>query len=40
LFTGLFVGAMKLTAPAESPAEKTGGVREPETETEPEEAKA
>ena len=40
LFTGLFVGAMKLTAPAESPAEKTAGVREPETETEPEEAKA
>jgi hypothetical protein len=40
LFTGLFVGAMKLTATAESPAEKTAGVREPETETEPEEAKA
>ena len=40
LFTGLFVGAMKLTAPAESPAEKTAGVREPETETEPEEAGA
>ncbi len=40
LFTGLFVGAMKLTAPAESPAEKTAGVREPEnkTEAEPEEA--
>lgn len=40
LFTGLFVGAMKLTAPAESPAEKTAGVREPETEAEPEEAEA
>ena len=42
LFTGLFVGAMKLTAPAESPAEKTAGVREPEnkTEAEPEEAGA
>jgi hypothetical protein len=36
LFTGLFVGAMN--RPAESPAEKTAGVREPETETEPEEA--
>ena len=36
LFTGLFVGAMKATA--ESPAEKTAGVREPETEAEPEEA--
>jgi len=30
LFTGLFVGAMKLTAEAESPQEKEGGVREPE----------
>ena len=40
LFTGLFVAAMKLTAPAESPAEKTAGVREPENEPEPEEAKA
>jgi hypothetical protein len=40
LFTALFAGAAKLTAPAESPAEKTAGVREPETETEPEEAKA
>ena len=42
LFTGLFVGAMKLTAPAESPAEKEAGVREPENENqeaEPEEAK-
>jgi hypothetical protein len=44
LFTGLFVGAMKLTADAESPQEKTAGVREPEAEAEarpePEEAKA
>jgi hypothetical protein len=42
LFTGLFVAAMKLTAPAESPAEKTAGVREkePETQETPEEAKA
>ena len=38
LFTGLFVGAMKLTVTAESPVEKTAGVREPETEAEPEEA--
>jgi len=42
LFTALFVAAMKLTAPAESPAEKEAGVRpEPaEAEKEPEEAKA
>jgi len=42
LFTGLFVGAMKLTADAESPEEKEAGQREPETEPEsgPEEAKA
>lgn len=42
LFTGLFVGAMKLTASAESPAEKEAGVRaeEPEGEETPEEAKA
>ena len=40
LFTALFAGAAKLTASAESPAEKTAGVREPERETEPEEAKA
>jgi hypothetical protein len=44
LFTGLFVGAMKLTADAESPQEKEGGVREPETkpeaEAEPEPEKA
>ena len=42
LFTGLFVGAMKLTA--ESPQEKEAGVRDPEPEaegeTKPEEAKA
>jgi hypothetical protein len=42
LFTGLFVGAMKLTATAESPAEKTAGVKAGESESEetPEEAKA
>ncbi len=41
LFTALFAAAMKLTAPAESPAEKEAGARpEPETEEEPEEAKA
>ena len=45
LFTGLFVGAMKLTADAESPQEKEAGVREPEAApeaqpaAEPEEAK-
>jgi hypothetical protein len=39
LFTALFAGAAKLTAPAESPVEKTAGVREPETEAEPEEAR-
>jgi hypothetical protein len=42
LFTALFVAAAKLTAPAESPADKKAGVRDdqPETEAEPEEAKA
>jgi hypothetical protein len=43
LFTGLFVGAMKLTATAESPQEKEAGEKaeeEPETEPAPEEAKA
>lgn len=44
LFTSLFVGAMKLTAPAESPAEKEAGNKaaepEPEPESTPEEAKA
>ncbi len=38
LFTALFAGAARLTAPAESPVEKTAGVREPEGEAEPEEA--
>jgi hypothetical protein len=38
LFTSLFVGAMKITAPAESPQEKEGGVRAAEPEAEPEEA--
>ncbi len=42
LFTSLFVGAAKLTAPAESPLEKEGGAKaeEPEPEEAPEEAKA
>jgi len=42
LFTALFAGAAKLTAPAESPAEKTAGVRgeDPKTEETPEEARA
>ncbi|MGA2802716.1 MAG: DUF6580 family putative transport protein [Verrucomicrobiota bacterium] len=42
LFTALFVGAMKLTAAAESPVEKEAGVRneKPENEEAPEEAKA
>jgi len=42
IFTALFVSAAKLTAPAESPVEKTGGVREAESEAEekPEEASA
>ena len=42
LFTALFVSAMKLTAPAESPAEKEAGVRSetPENEETPDEAKA
>ncbi len=42
IFTAMFVVAAKLTAPAESPADKTAGAREPEgnAETEPEEAKA
>jgi hypothetical protein len=44
LFTALFAGAAKLTAPAESPADKTAGAREPEgegrAEGEPEEAEA
>lgn len=44
IFTAMFVAAAKLTAPAESPADKEAGVRAPEGETEPqaepEEAKA
>jgi hypothetical protein len=44
LFTALFVGSVKLTTPAESPADKEAGARAPEAEseppTEPEEAKA
>lgn len=41
LFTALFVAAMKLTTPAESPLEKEAGKREEEAEgeSEPEEAK-
>jgi hypothetical protein len=44
LFTALFVGSVKLTTPAESPADKEAGARAPEAESEPpaepEEAKA
>jgi hypothetical protein len=40
IFTALFVGAAKLTAPAESPAEKSAGVRDEEPKAEHEEAKA
>jgi hypothetical protein len=42
IFTALFVGAMKLTAPAESPSEKKAGVRDEEAEPgeTPEEASA
>lgn len=42
LFTALFVAAAKLTAPAESPADKQAGARDEEAEAEekPEEAKA
>jgi hypothetical protein len=42
LFTALFVSAAKLTAPAESPADKEAGARAPapEIESEPEEAKS
>ena len=39
LFTALFVSSVKLTAPAESPADKEAGAREPQPEAEPEEAK-
>ena len=38
LFTALFVGAVKLTVPSESPAEKQAGVRDDEPEAEPSEA--
>jgi len=38
LFTGLFVGAVRLTAPAESPQEKEAGVRPEEPEAEPADA--
>jgi hypothetical protein len=38
IFTALFVGTAKLTAPAESPVEKNAGVRDEKSE--PEEAKA
>jgi hypothetical protein len=40
IFTALFAGAAKLTAPAESPAEKNAGVRDKDSEAEPEEAGA
>lgn len=42
IFTALFVGAVKLTAPAESPVEKNAGVRDEESEPEatPEKASA
>jgi len=40
IFTALFAAAEKLTSSAESPADKTAGAREPENETEPEEAGA
>lgn len=42
LFTALFVGSEKLATAAESPADKTAGAREPESQpdTEPEEAGA
>ena len=42
LFTALFAGAAKLTAPAESPADKTAGARAEEADADeaPEEAKA
>ncbi len=42
IFTALFTGAVKLTANAESPVDKTAGARDEESEgeSEPEEAKA
>lgn len=38
LFTGLFVAAMKITAPAESPQEKEAGYKAPEADADPDEA--
>jgi len=40
IFTALFAGAAKLTAPAESPAEKNAGAREEEPQADHEEVKA
>jgi hypothetical protein len=40
LFTALFVAAAKLTAPAESPADKKAGAHDEEAEEKPEEASA
>ena len=40
IFTALFVAAAKLTATAESPADKTAGARDEEPEEKPEEASA
>lgn len=40
IFTALFAGAAKLTAPTESPAEKNAGARDEESEETPEEASA
>ena len=40
LFTGLFAAAMKLSAPVESPADKTAGARDDEPTAEPEESAA
>jgi hypothetical protein len=40
IFTALFAGAAKLSAPAESPVEKNAGARDEEPEAEAEEAKA
>ena len=40
LFTALFVAAAKLTAPAESPADKTAGVQEKDAEVEEKSEKA
>lgn len=40
IFTALFAAAMKLSAPAESPADKKAGARDEESQAEPEEANA